>query len=260
MPPVLGWAAMRGDVGAEALAPVPDHLPVDAAALLGAGAVPRRGLPPSRACRCCRSRTATSSRGCRCCCTRWCCSRPRCCPSSSCMSGWIYLVAAVVLGAMFIAYAWRLWRDYSDGLARKTFRFSIWHLSLLFAALLVDHYLSSMAAPLVAILAAGRCSCWPAATGWRRRRSKPAFKGIDITGAEYARTTEPARCRRQAAHAGRLQGQGDGGVLRLHQCPDVCPTTLAELAAASSKRWAPTARACRACSSRSTPSATRPRC
>jgi protoheme IX farnesyltransferase len=57
------------------------------------------------------------------------------------MSGLIYLVSAVVLGAMFILYAWQLWRDYSDALARKTFRFSIWHLSLLFAALLLDHYL-----------------------------------------------------------------------------------------------------------------------
>jgi protoheme IX farnesyltransferase len=43
---------------------------------------------------------------------------------------------------MFIVYAWQLWRRYSDALARKTFRFSIWHLSLLFAALLIDHYLS----------------------------------------------------------------------------------------------------------------------
>jgi protoheme IX farnesyltransferase len=56
------------------------------------------------------------------------------------MSGWIYLASAVVLGAIFTAYAWLLWRDYSDALARRTFRFSIWHLSLLFAALLVDHY------------------------------------------------------------------------------------------------------------------------
>jgi heme o synthase len=39
-------------------------------------------------------------------------------------------------------HAWRLWRRYSDTLARKTFRFSIWHLSLLFAALLLDHYLT----------------------------------------------------------------------------------------------------------------------
>ena len=58
------------------------------------------------------------------------------------MSGWIYLVSAVLLGLGFMAYAFKLWRHYSDALARATFRFSIWHLSLLFAALLVDHYLS----------------------------------------------------------------------------------------------------------------------
>ena len=58
------------------------------------------------------------------------------------MSGPIYLVAALLLGAGFTGYAWKLWRRYSDALARKTFRFSIIHLSLLFAALLVDHYLS----------------------------------------------------------------------------------------------------------------------
>ena len=57
------------------------------------------------------------------------------------MSGLFYLVAAAVLGAIFIGHAWKLWREYSDTLARKTFRFSIVHLSLLFAALLVDHYL-----------------------------------------------------------------------------------------------------------------------
>lgn len=57
------------------------------------------------------------------------------------MSGWFYLVAAIALNAGFMAYAWALWRDYSDALARKTFRFSLVHLSLLFAALLVDHYL-----------------------------------------------------------------------------------------------------------------------
>ena len=56
------------------------------------------------------------------------------------MNGWIYLLAAVALGGLFILYAWQLWRDYSDLLARATFRFSIWHLSLLFAALLVDHW------------------------------------------------------------------------------------------------------------------------
>ena len=57
------------------------------------------------------------------------------------MSGWLYLAAAIVLGAGFSGYAWRLWRNYSDALARKTFRFSLIHLSALFAALLLDHYL-----------------------------------------------------------------------------------------------------------------------
>ena len=57
------------------------------------------------------------------------------------MSGWLYLVSAIVLGLWFIAYGYRLWRGYSEPLARKTFRFSIIHLSLLFAALMVDHYL-----------------------------------------------------------------------------------------------------------------------
>jgi heme o synthase len=56
------------------------------------------------------------------------------------MSGWIYLISACILGARFTHYAWRLWREYSDELSRATFRFSIWHLSLLFLALLVDHW------------------------------------------------------------------------------------------------------------------------
>lgn len=62
-------------------------------------------------------------------------------PFATRMSGWPYLIAATLLGARFIHYAWRLYRDYSDTLARRTFRFSILYLSLLFAALLVDHYL-----------------------------------------------------------------------------------------------------------------------
>jgi len=57
------------------------------------------------------------------------------------MSGWLYLLCAMVLGALFVWYAWKLYRQYSDELARKLFRFSILYLSLLFAALLVDHWL-----------------------------------------------------------------------------------------------------------------------
>ncbi len=57
------------------------------------------------------------------------------------MSSWLYLAVAVALSAGFTAYAIALWRQYSDALARKTFRFSLIHLSVLFAALLLDHYL-----------------------------------------------------------------------------------------------------------------------
>ncbi|SMP68938.1 heme o synthase [Noviherbaspirillum suwonense] len=57
------------------------------------------------------------------------------------MSGLVYLASAVVLGAIFLSYAWRIYRNYSDQLARKTFTYSIIYLSLLFAALLADHYL-----------------------------------------------------------------------------------------------------------------------
>jgi protoheme IX farnesyltransferase len=57
------------------------------------------------------------------------------------MSSWFYLAVALVLSVGFIAYAIALMRHYSDELARKTFRFSLIHLSVLFAALLIDHYL-----------------------------------------------------------------------------------------------------------------------
>jgi len=57
------------------------------------------------------------------------------------MSGLAYLIAAAALGAVFLAYALRIYVAYSDALARKTFRYSIAYLAFLFAALLVDHYL-----------------------------------------------------------------------------------------------------------------------
>jgi protoheme IX farnesyltransferase len=56
------------------------------------------------------------------------------------MSSWIYLMVALGLSVGFCLYGFWLWRAYSDELARKTFRFSLIHLSVLFAALLVDHY------------------------------------------------------------------------------------------------------------------------
>ncbi len=57
------------------------------------------------------------------------------------MSGLIYLVAAVVLGGIFIRYAIAMRRpDASDQVHMQAFRFSINYLMLLFAALLLDHY------------------------------------------------------------------------------------------------------------------------
>lgn len=56
------------------------------------------------------------------------------------MSGLLYLVAAVGLDAGFLWLTVRLYRRYSDSLARKTFRYSITYLTALFAALLADHY------------------------------------------------------------------------------------------------------------------------
>ena len=56
------------------------------------------------------------------------------------MSGVIYLAAVLLLDAVFLWYAVRIYVAYSDPLAQRTFRYSILYLTLLFAALLVDHY------------------------------------------------------------------------------------------------------------------------
>jgi protoheme IX farnesyltransferase len=56
------------------------------------------------------------------------------------MSGALYLAAALVLGGVFLVYAVQLYRDYSDALARATFKYSIYYLAALFSALLIDHY------------------------------------------------------------------------------------------------------------------------
>jgi protoheme IX farnesyltransferase len=56
------------------------------------------------------------------------------------MSGYLYLAAALGLGGLFLLYAVQLYRDYSDQLARATFKYSIYYLAALFSALLIDHY------------------------------------------------------------------------------------------------------------------------
>ena len=141
MPPVLGWAAMRNDVGPEAMLLcliiflwTPPHF--WALALYRTEDYRRAGLPMlpvTHGSEFTRLHVLLYTLV---------LFAATLLPFVHGMSGWIYLVAAVVLGALFMWHAWRLWRHYSDALARKTFRFSIWHLSLLFAALLVDHYLS----------------------------------------------------------------------------------------------------------------------
>ena len=140
MPPVLGWAAIRGEVGYEALIMcliiflwTPPHF--WALALYRAEDYRKSGLPMlpiTHGAEFTRLHvllyTLVLFAG-------------TLLPYVTGMNGWIYLAAAVVLNGVFIGYAWRLWREYSDALARKTFRYSIWYLSLLFAALLLDHYL-----------------------------------------------------------------------------------------------------------------------
>ena len=61
-------------------------------------------------------------------------------PYATRMSGLIYVVSALVLDGVFLYYAIRIYRDYSDRLAQTTFRYSILYLTLIFAALLLDHY------------------------------------------------------------------------------------------------------------------------
>lgn len=57
------------------------------------------------------------------------------------MSGLIYLVSALGLGIGFLYYSWMVWKHYSDKISRTTFRYSLWYLGGIFAALLIDHYL-----------------------------------------------------------------------------------------------------------------------
>lgn len=140
MPPVLGWAAMTGEVGPEALILfliiflwTPPHF--WALALYRVEDYRKSGLPMlpvTHGNEFTRLQillyTVVLFAACL-------------MPFVFRMSGWFYLVTATVLSLMFCYYGWALWREYSDALARKTFRFSLIHLSLLFAAFLIDHYI-----------------------------------------------------------------------------------------------------------------------
>jgi len=63
------------------------------------------------------------------------------------MSGWVYLCAAILLALGFTHHAWKLYRDYSDRQARATFNYSLFYLAALFAALLADHYAMPILVP-----------------------------------------------------------------------------------------------------------------
>ncbi|MBB5204516.1 protoheme IX farnesyltransferase [Inhella inkyongensis] len=139
MPPVLGWAAMRGELGAEAWLMcliiflwTPPHF--WALALYRVEDYRRSGLPMlpvTHGSDFTRLQVLLYT---------WVLLAATLLPFLIGMSGWLYLVAALGLGLRFCWFGWRLYRDYSDELARRTFWFSIWYLTLLFAALLVDHY------------------------------------------------------------------------------------------------------------------------
>ena len=146
MPPVLGWAAVRGDVGPEAwllcliiFLWTPPHF--WSLALYRMEDYRRAGLPmlpvthgPELTRLHIFLYTVVLLAG-------------TLMPFIYGMSGWIYLVSAITLGLCFMVYGFRLWRQYSEALARRTFWFSILYLSLLFAALLLDHYISPWLGP-----------------------------------------------------------------------------------------------------------------
>ena len=140
MPPVLGWAAMRGDVGFEAwllcliiFLWTPPHF--WALALYRSEDYRKAGLPMlpvTHGNEYTRLQILLYT---------WVLLAATLLPFLTGMSGWLYLGSALVLGLMFCWHGIQLWRQYSEAYARKTFWFSIWYLSLLFAALLIDHYM-----------------------------------------------------------------------------------------------------------------------
>jgi heme o synthase len=139
MPPVLGWAAVTGEISSDALllfliifAWTPPHF--WALALYRKHEYARAGvpmLPVTHGDRFTRLHVLLYAVLLAAICLL---------PFASGMSGTIYLVSALALNGVFLAYAVGIYVNYSDRLARRAFRYSIVYLSCLFAALLVDHY------------------------------------------------------------------------------------------------------------------------
>lgn len=139
MPPVLGWCAMQGSIGVEPLILfliifvwTPPHF--WALALYRVDDYRRSGLPmlpvthgmahTARQVFLYTLALLTVSVA----------------PSILGFRSWFYLLVACTAGVIFCLYGYRLMKNYSDELARKTFRWSLWHLTAIFAAMLVDHY------------------------------------------------------------------------------------------------------------------------
>ncbi|VAW33406.1 Heme O synthase, protoheme IX farnesyltransferase COX10-CtaB [hydrothermal vent metagenome] len=57
------------------------------------------------------------------------------------MSGWVYLIGAIILGARFLQLVLQMRTSKDSMLPWKVFKYSIWYLMILFALLLIDHYL-----------------------------------------------------------------------------------------------------------------------
>jgi heme o synthase len=142
MPPLLGWAAMRNEAGAEAWLLVliiflwtPPHF--WALALYRSDDYARAGLPMLPVT---HGNDFTRLQVLLYTCVLFAATLL---PYLHGMSGVVYLVCAVALGLRFIQLAWVLWRGYSEAQARKTFKYSIVYLTALFAAFLVDHYVAA---------------------------------------------------------------------------------------------------------------------
>ncbi len=137
LPPVVGWAAVTGDVGLPALALfaliffwTPPHF--WALALYRAGDYARAGVPmlPVVA-----GQRTTKRQMLLYTVLLWPCALA---PYVLGVAGVVYAGAALALGAAFSGHAVQVWRDPTHRSARRMFGFSILYLFLLFALLLID--------------------------------------------------------------------------------------------------------------------------
>ena len=139
MPPVLGWAAVANDVSAAPLllfliifAWTPPHF--WALALYRQEDYERSGLPMLPVT---HGRDFTLLHMLL---YTWLMLAVSLLPFAIRMNSWLYAVAALLLGLRFVQLVMQLRKNYSDQKSRAVFRYSLTYLSLLFGALLADHY------------------------------------------------------------------------------------------------------------------------